>query len=91
MQMRRRIARDAHVLNLFDVDARSAQTILNRLCRKAGAVLDAIEALFLDGRDQPAVFDQRCRRVTVICIDSKDVHLCCYCAITLRLRRSTVR
>ena len=74
MQVRRRIARDAHVLNLFDVDARRAQTILNRPRGKAGAVLDAIEALFLDGRDQPTVFDQRRRRITVIGIDAEDVH-----------------
>jgi hypothetical protein len=55
--MGRRIPRDAHVVDLFDVDSSSAQTVLNRTGGKAGAVLDAIETLFFDSGHKPAVFD----------------------------------
>src|SRR5712692_8165697 len=72
--MRRRVARNADVLDGFDPDSRSLQAILNRLCRKAGAVLHAIEALFLDSGDNSAVFDQRGRRVPVISVNAENVH-----------------
>ena len=42
--------------------------------RKAGAVLDAAEALFLDGRDEPAVADEDRGDVTVIGVQAENVH-----------------
>src|SRR5258706_5040233 len=74
MQMRRRIPRDADVLDLFDVDSRRAQTVLDRLRGKAGAVLYTIEALLFSGGNKLTVFDHRRRRIPAICMESKDIH-----------------
>ena len=68
------VARNAQMFNFFNRDTGRAQTILDRLLGKSGAVLDAIEALFFSGGDKRAVFDERGCRITVICIDAKDVH-----------------
>src|SRR5262249_54821932 len=38
------------------------------------AVLDAVEPLFLDGRDKLAVDEQRSRRLVIDRIDSKNIH-----------------
>ena len=73
VQPRGGIARDAYVVHLLQRDARRTQAIIDRLRRKSRAMLDAIEALFLDGRDQFAVFDERGRRVTMECIDAENV------------------
>ena len=67
------IARDADVLDRFDSDAGGGQTITNRFGRKTGAMLYAIESLFLDRREQLSVFDERRGGVTVIGIYSEYV------------------
>ena len=69
------VARNAHVLNFTNLDSRGTQAILDRLRRKSGIVLDAIEALFFDGGDQFAVSYERGGRITVICIDAEDVQV----------------
>jgi hypothetical protein len=48
-------------------------------------MLDAIEALFLYGRDNSSVFDQRRRRVTVIGVNAEDVHRTSISLQTLRV------
>ena len=84
--MRRRIPRDADVLDLFDVDTCDAQTLLDRLRGKAGAVLDASEALFFGGGNKLTVFDQRRRRITVICIETENIHFLLMSLWKTRLR-----
>src|SRR2546423_527336 len=74
VSMRGRLARYANMIQLSNRDSRRTQAILDRLRGKSGAVLDAIESLFFDGGDQLAVFDERGRRITVICIYAEDVH-----------------
>lgn len=72
------------MINLLDSDARGAQAILDGLGRKTRAVLDAIEALFFDGRDKPAVAHDRRRCITVISVYAEDVHQMCSQGVTRR-------
>ena len=51
MEVRRRIARDADVLDIFNASIRRAQTILHRFNGKASAMLAPIETLFFGGGD----------------------------------------
>jgi len=74
VQMRRRIARDADVVHLFETHARGLKTVTNRPLGETGAVLDAIETLFFDRGDQSAVFDDCRRSIAVIRVDSENVH-----------------
>jgi len=48
------------------VDARLAQAVGDGVGRKGGVVLLAREALFLRGRDDPAVLDEAGRRIVVV-------------------------
>lgn len=57
----------------LNANTRGVQTEPDRLCGKAGAVLDPVKALFFDGGHNPPVFDQRGGSVTVICVDAEDV------------------
>ena len=43
--------------------------------RKSGDVLDAPEALLLDGGDELAVADEHGRDVAVVRVDAEDVHV----------------
>jgi hypothetical protein len=63
------------VFDLLDVDLRLSQTVLNRLSRKTGAMLDAIKAFFLDRGDDTPIFDQASSGVAVICVNAKNIHL----------------
>ena len=51
-----------------------AQAGAHRLLRKAGDVLDAAIALFLDRRDQLAVAHERRRHVAVIGVEAENIH-----------------
>jgi hypothetical protein len=73
--MRRRIARDADMLDVFDPNTSGTQTILNCQGRKSGAVFDAIEPLFFGCCHNATVFDQRGGGIAVIGVYSEDVHL----------------
>src|SRR5687767_6597425 len=55
-----RIAGDSDVRDVCDLNTRSAETIAHRFGWKSGAVLDAVESLFFNGRQQLAVFYDRC-------------------------------
>ena len=92
MKMRRRISRNADVIDLVNSDPSGFETITNRLCRETRAVLDAIEAFFLDGSYDSAILDDGCRRIAVICIDSENVksHLK-LCALDFQFRRAVDR
>lgn len=46
----------------------------NRLRRKAGDMLDAAEALFLESRDQHAVAQHGGRNVSVVAVETDDQH-----------------
>lgn len=74
VQMRRRIARDADMVHIFQPHVRRCETVTDGLLGKARAVFDAIEALFLGRGDQSAVFDDCRRSIAVICVDSENVH-----------------
>ena len=63
------------MLNVFDADAGDFQTIANRLSGKAGAVLEAVEALLFNCCEQFTVFDNGRRSVAVICVDAENVNL----------------
>ena len=60
VQVRRRIARDTDVVHVLESHACFFETVTNRLRGETRAVLDAVEAFFLDRGDQSAVFDD-CR------------------------------
>src|SRR6266700_2888832 len=51
MQVRGRIARDADVIHVFNSNPSFAQTIANRFCGKAGAMLYAVESFLVCGGD----------------------------------------
>lgn len=72
--MRRRIARDADVVDILEPDTRRVQAVTDRLLGKTGAVFDAIEAFFFDRGDQSAVFDDCRRSIAVIRVDTENVH-----------------
>src|SRR5438445_9442456 len=67
--------------HVFDRNSRCPQTVLDRLRRKPGAMLDPIETLLFGGGDDFAVLNQSCGRVAVISVNSEDVHIqisdCC--------------
>jgi len=52
-----RIARDAYVRDVFNADAGDFETIADGLRGKTGAMLDAIEALLFNRRDNETIFD----------------------------------
>jgi hypothetical protein len=68
------IARHRDVVNLFECDARFLQAIANRGGGKSRGIFYAIETLFLDGGNQPAIADQRRGSVSVIRIDAQNIH-----------------
>ena len=74
MQVRRRIARDADVVHVLEPYVRCFETVTDRLLGETRAMFDAIEALFLGGGDQSAVFDDCRRSIAVIRVDSENVH-----------------
>ena len=57
MQVGRRVARDADVVDVFDRDPRSLQAIAHGFRGETRAMLHAIEALFLNRRDDSPVFE----------------------------------
>jgi hypothetical protein len=75
MQVRRGVARNANMLDLFNVNAGSFQAVAHRLRGKSRTVLHAIEAFFFNRGEQFSIFDDRRRCITVICVYPEDVHL----------------
>src|SRR5437016_4386495 len=69
-----RIARDADVIDVLDANAGLVETITNRLDRKSGAVLDAVEALLFDRGYKLSVANNGCRCVPVISVDTENDH-----------------
>ena len=51
----------------------SLQAVADRFAGEAAPVLDAAEALLLDGGDQVAVLDQAGRGIGVIGVEAEDV------------------
>src|SRR2546422_7698003 len=72
--MRRRIAGDADMFDVFNGNPGSLQAVTYGFSGKAGAVLLASEALLFNCGNQLAVLDQRRRRVTVVCVYAEDDH-----------------
>ncbi len=64
-----RVSRHGYVIDFGDGDAGFLEAIANGRDGNAGGVLDAIEALLFDGRDQPAVGHQCGGGVTVVGVD----------------------
>src|SRR6266498_3662693 len=75
VQVRRRIARDADVIDFFNPNSRRPQTILDRLRGKTRTMLDAIEPLFFDRGNQLTIADDRRGRITVISIYAENDHV----------------
>src|SRR6266404_2372747 len=74
VQMCRRIARDADMLNLLDANTCHFQTVTNRLGGKPRAVLQSIETFLFNCSDYSAIFYDGSRSVAVISVDTKYVH-----------------
>src|SRR5690242_9215178 len=74
VQVRRRIARDSDVVQIFETDAGCIQTVANRLFGKAGGMFEAIETLLLGRSDEPAITHNGGGSVTVIRINPQNIH-----------------
>ena len=74
VQVCRRIARDTDMVHILEPNVCGFKTVTDRVFREAGAMLDAIEAFFLDGGYQSAVFDDGRCSVAVIGVDAENVH-----------------
>src|SRR5215813_11519876 len=75
VQVRRWVSRNADVIDGFNPDAGGLQAVTNRFSRKAGAMFEAIEALFFSRSDQFAITDNRRRRITMIGVYSENDHV----------------
>lgn len=80
VQVRRRVARDADVVDVLDRDARGLQAVADRLHGKAGAVLEAVETLLLGGSDELSVAHNGGGGVAVIGVNPQYDHktLCAF-------------
>ncbi len=67
------VAVDRDMLDVGQRDTGFGQAITDRFARKAAPVLDAPEALFLDGGDQGAVLDEAGGGVGVVRVQPEDV------------------
>jgi hypothetical protein len=65
-----RVARYGHVVHVFEFSSRGVQTVSDRVGRETGRMLDACESLLFDRCNQTAIYEYRCRRVTMIRVDS---------------------
>jgi hypothetical protein len=74
-EMRPRVPRDGEDVDVGRHQATHLQARLHRLPRHAGIVLDPPIALFLDGRDELPITNQRRRHVAVVGVDAQDVHV----------------
>src|SRR5688500_489699 len=72
--MGRRIARYAHMFDIFNPNTGSFQAITHRLGRKARAMLHTIKPLLLSRGDYSRVFNNRRRGIAVIGVYSENVH-----------------
>ncbi len=73
MQVGRGLAPDGDVVDVGQAQSAVVQDEADRFAGKAGPVLDAPDALLLDGRDELSVDDQRGGRVPVVGVDPQDV------------------
>jgi hypothetical protein len=73
-QVGRRVAANGHVVHVSAVDASDVEAAPDGLCREARHVLDALEALFLNGRYEIAVFKQNGGYISMIGIDTENIH-----------------
>ena len=73
-QVRLRVARHRERVDVARLRARHCQTGPDRVAREARVVLDAAEALLLDGRHQLAVAKNRRGHVAVIRVDAENEH-----------------
>ena len=67
------VAVDRDMLHVGERDAGFPEAVADRFARKAAPVLDAAEALLLDGSDEVAVLDEAGRRVGVIGVEAENV------------------
>src|SRR2546427_13238982 len=68
------ISADGDDVEVFAFDSADLEAPADRRGRKAGIVLDAAEALLLEGGDELAVADEHCGDVGVVDVDAEDVH-----------------
>jgi len=73
-QVRPWVARHREDIDIGRRNPAHRQAGLHRLARKAGHVLDAPVALFLDRGDELAVAHQRRRHVAVIGVEPENIH-----------------
>ncbi len=71
-EVRAGIARDGDVVEVLRAKPGVGETPARGERREAGAVLDAVEALLLGGRDELAVDDERSGCVAVVGVESED-------------------
>src|SRR5439155_8751524 len=71
-EVRARIAGDGDVVEVPGGEARVGEAPGGSERGEAGAVLDAVEALLLGGRDELAVDDERRRRVAVVRVQAEN-------------------
>src|SRR6516162_6964530 len=71
---RLRISRHRHMVDLTDRYAGFLQAVTDRSGRETGGVLDAVEALFLNGGDQSSVTNEGRRGIAVVSVDPENVH-----------------
>ncbi len=73
-EARPRIARHRDMIDFGELDAGTIEAELNRLRRQAGRVFHAIQPLFFDGSDKPAVHHNRSGGIRVIGVNPKNDH-----------------
>jgi hypothetical protein len=72
--VRARISRHREHIDIGRRDPAHLEAGAHRQPRKAGDVLDAAIAFFLDRRDQRAVAHERRRHIAVIRIEAENIH-----------------
>src|SRR6516162_5069814 len=73
------IARDSDMLDIPYGQACLLKAVTHGIFGKARRVFDSIKTLFFDGSYQLPVAHDRCRRISVVGVDSEDVHYAIGC------------
>ena len=68
------VAGNGHVVDILDGQPGFGEAVADCVRGEACGVLYAIEALFLDRRDQSAITNKGRRSVGVICVNAQDIH-----------------
>jgi hypothetical protein len=69
------ITRDGDVINFAYGQARFGKAVTDGVCGEAGCIFHAVKAFFLDSGYQPSVAHKRSRRIGVISVNAKNIHV----------------